>query len=139
MPLESLYQDKILELARFARLLKPINDFSSTFTVRNPICGDMVTINLLINSSGIIQSYGHIVKGCALCEASAGLISKNAVGASINNSLNLVNLTSKWLNKNTEELSFKELKYFAPVREYKNRHKCVLLSFEAFVKACKKN
>ena len=57
MPLESLYQDKILELARLARSVSPLNDFSSSFTVRNPICGDMVTINLLIDNSGIVERY----------------------------------------------------------------------------------
>ena len=138
MPLESLYQDKILELARLARSVSPLNDFSSSFTVRNPICGDMVTINLLIDNSGIVERYGHTVMGCALCEASAGLISKNALGFQIKKSTHLKTLTSDWLNKNSEKLSFDELECFSPVREYTNRHNCVLLSFEAFVNACKK-
>ena len=73
MPLESLYQDKILELARLARSVSPLNDFSSSFTVRNPICGDMVTINL---PRQLKKTYDHINMGLYLIPQQNGIISK---------------------------------------------------------------
>ena len=134
MPLESLYQDKILELARLARSVSPLNDFSSSFTVRNPICGDMVTINLLIDNSGIVERYGHTVMGCALCEASAGLV----VNYFSHKKLPIENFMEhfdNWLiNKKIDfpKQLPEELKIFSPIQDVKSRHICIKMPFEAF-------
>ena len=137
--LEDLYQSKILEFARLARNIELLKDPNVSFTSRNPVCGDEITIDLVINKDNIISHYGHKVRGCALCEASSGLLSKNVIGLNYYNSIKLKENLSFWLNNKLEKYTFSEIENFSPVKKFKNRYKCVLLSFDALQGACKEH
>ena len=138
MPLEDLYQENILELAREARKINSLSNPSVSFTVNNPICGDQVCIDLIINDLGIVKDYGHLIRGCALCEASAGLVSRNAKGLNVYKLENINIEASNWLKNEMGSFIFEDIKIFTPVKNFLNRHKCVLLSFNALSNACKK-
>ena len=138
IPLENLYQTKILEFARDARKFQLLSNYDVRFVSKNPLCGDEVTIDLEVSKDKIITNYGHQVKGCALCEASAGLLSKNIFGFEIYNSDKLKENLTSWLSGETQNFTFPEIENFSPVKNIKNRHKCVLLSFDALSGACLK-
>ena len=71
----SIYQEKILSLAAENKKSNAIEDYNRSFEVKNPMCGDEVKVRLkLINNQ--IEDISAIVRGCALCEASAGLVVK---------------------------------------------------------------
>ena len=134
----TIYHKKILELASTNRKSLEIKDFNFSKEVKNPLCGDLVEvrINILNNS---IKNLSAKVKGCALCEASAGLVvnyfsNKNLP---INDFMEYFN---KWLSKNydnyPDELP-EELKIFSPIQDIKNRHTCIKMPFEAFFKSIK--
>ena len=134
----TIYHKKILELASNNRKSLEINDFNFSKEVKNPLCGDLVEVRInIINSS--IKNLSAKVKGCALCEASAGLVvnyfsNKNLP---INDFMEHFN---KWLNNNhdnyPDELP-EDLKIFSPIQDIKNRHTCVKMPFEAFFKSIK--
>ena len=134
----TIYHKKILELASINRKSLEINDFNFSKEVKNPLCGDLVEVRInIINKS--IKNLSAKVRGCALCEASAGLVvnyfsNKNLP---INDFMEHFN---KWLSKNYEiypdELP-EELKIFSPIQDIKNRHTCVKMPFEAFFKSIK--
>ena len=134
--LDDLYQTKILEFARDARKINLLSNKDVRFVLKNPLCGDEVIIDLIINKKKIISHYGHQVKGCALCEASTGLLSKYVIGLNIDDIDFLKDKLISWLNGDTFDLPFNELKNFSPVKNFKNRYKCVTLSFEALSGAC---
>ena len=115
--LEDLYQSKILEFARLARDIELLKNPNVSFTSRNPVCGDEVTINLVINKDNIISHYGHKVRGCALCEASSGLLSKNVIGLNYYNSIKLKENLSYWLNEKLDKFTFSEIENFSPVKK----------------------
>ena len=134
----TIYHKKILKLASTNRESLEIKDFNFSKEVKNPLCGDLVEvrINILNNS---IKNLSAKVKGCALCEASAGLVvnyfsNKNLP---INDFMEYFN---KWLSKNhdnyPDELP-EELKIFSPIQDIKNRHTCIKMPFEAFFKSIK--
>ena len=137
--LEDLYQSKILEFARMARGINLLTDPNVSFTSKNPVCGDEVTIDLIINKDNIISHYGHKVRGCALCEASAGVV----VNYFLNKNLptnDFMEYFDKWLTKNYHEYPSElpeELKIFLPIQDIKNRHTCIKMPFEAFFKSIK--
>ena len=81
--LEDLYQTRILEFAREARKIQLLSNHDVRFVSKNPLCGDEVTIDLVIDDKRKISSYGHQVRGCSICEASSGLLSKNVIGLNI--------------------------------------------------------
>ena len=138
VPLEDLYQSKILEFARIARKTNLLDNPTVRFTLKNPICGDEVTVDLSINKNYKITDYGHNVKGCALCEASAGLLSNNIIGVNAKEASKINDNLISWLKSEKDEFIFSGIKNFIPVRKFQNRYRCVSLSFEAFSQACNK-
>ena len=134
----TIYHKKILELASINRKSLEINDFNFSKEVKNPLCGDLVEVRInIINNS--IKNLSAKVKGCALCEASAGLVvnyfsNKNLP---INDFMEHFNL---WLNNNNDNYPDElpeDLKIFSPIQDIKNRHTCVKMPFEAFFKSIK--
>ena len=134
----TIYHKKILELASINRKSFEINDFNFSKEVKNPLCGDLVEVRInIINNS--IKNLSAKVKGCALCEASAGLVvnyfsNKNLP---INDFMEHFN---KWLNNNNDNFPDElpeDLKIFSPIQDIKNRHTCVKMPFEAFFKSIK--
>ena len=134
----TIYHKKILELASANRESLEINDFNFSKEVKNPLCGDLVEVrvNILNNS---VKNLSAKVKGCALCEASAGVV----VNYFLNKNLptnDFMEYFDKWLTKNYHEYPSElpeELKIFLPIQDIKNRHTCIKMPFEAFFKSIK--
>ena len=134
----TIYHKKILELASVNRKSLEINDFNFSKEVKNPLCGDLVEVrvNILNNS---VKNLSAKVKGCALCEASAGVV----VNYFLNKNLptnDFMEYFDKWLTKNYHEYPSElpnELKIFLPIQDIKNRHTCIKMPFEAFFKSIK--
>ncbi|MDC3063419.1 iron-sulfur cluster assembly scaffold protein [Alphaproteobacteria bacterium] len=134
----TIYHKKILELASANRKSQEINDFNFSKEVKNPLCGDLVQVrvNILNNS---VKNLSAKVKGCALCEASAGVV----VNYFLNKNLptnDFMEYFDKWLTKNYHEYPSElpeELKIFLPIQDIKNRHTCIKMPFEAFFKSIK--
>ena len=136
----SIYQEKILKLAAENKKSFAIDHYNCSFNMKNPMCGDEVQIRVdLINKK--INNISAIVRGCALCEASAGLV----VQLFKNNSVPHNDFMKEflfWLNNNGQEINSslpKELEIFLPIKEISNRHTCITMPFEATIKSLKSN
>ena len=134
----TIYHKKILELASANRKSLEINDFNFSKEVKNPLCGDLVEVRVkILNNS--VKNLSAKVKGCALCEASAGVV----VNYFLNKNLptnDFMKYFDKWLTKNYHEYPSElpeELKIFLPIQDIKNRHTCIKMPFEAFFKSIK--
>ena len=132
----SIYQEKILNLANENKRSIAIEDFNRSFEVKNPMCGDEVKVRLkLIDKQ--ITDISATVRGCALCEASAGLVVKLFKNNDIPNK-QLTEDFENWLNNIDQPIPAtlpKEMDVFKPIKEIKNRHKCITMPFEATVKS----
>ena len=137
MSLEDLYQDKILELSRISRTVEQLKHYKNLSTSKNPVCGDTIVLTLDYDNDFKVIDYGHEVRGCVLCEASAGLLSKYIIGKSLQEVKIINQNVLQWLNSEISLPNISELETFTPVKKFKNRHKCVTLSFDALVKICK--
>ena len=134
----SIYQEKILKLAAENKKSFAIDHYNCSFNMKNPMCGDEVQVRVdLINKK--INNISAIVRGCALCEASAGLV----VQLFKNNSVPHNDFMKEflfWLNNNDQEINSslpKELEIFLPIKEISNRHTCITMPFEATIKSLK--
>ena len=136
----SIYQDKILSLAAENKKSTAIEDFNRSYEMKNPMCGDEVKIRIkLLNNQ--IDNISAIVRGCALCEASAGLTVKLFKKSKMPNS-NFIEEFLNWLEYKNQNLSNslpQEINIFTPIRDIKNRHKCITMPFEATIKSIKKD
>jgi nitrogen fixation NifU-like protein len=136
----SIYQDKILILAAENRKSIAIQDFNRSYEMRNPMCGDEVKVRIkLLNNQ--IDDISAIVRGCALCEASAGLTVKLFKKSEMPNS-NFIEEFLNWLEYKNQNLSNslpQQMNIFTPIRDIKNRHKCITMPFEATIKSIKED
>ncbi|MCW5953973.1 MAG: iron-sulfur cluster assembly scaffold protein, partial [Propionibacteriaceae bacterium] len=74
----------------------------------------------------------HQVKGCALCQASAAVLSEEAVGKPVAEvAAAEESLTEMIARDGPAPAGWPRLGMFEPVRGVKNRHQCVLLPFRA--------
>lgn len=101
-------------------------------TLDNPTCGDRITIQVKLQD-GRITELAHENRSCMLCQASASLLAEKAIGLNIAD-VEKIRLQVKHLLENggdTTDLPWEELRYFAPVKDHKSRHICVLLPLNA--------
>lgn len=135
-----IYQDKILSLAAENKKSLPIENFNRSYEIKNPLCGDEVNVRIkLVNNE--IDDISTIVRGCALCEASAGLTVKLFKNKKIPNN-NFVKDFLNWLENKDQDLPIslpEEIGVFTPIRDIKNRHKCITMPFEAILKSIKED
>ena len=133
--MDALYQEKILAFARSSRESEVVPDADATATVSNPVCGDRVEVRLKLDENNIVTAASTDVRGCALCEAGAGLFVNMAPGLESASLSRLHANFSGWLAGDDDNNVSPPMLDFHPVRNIRNRHKCVLLAFEAAARA----
>jgi NifU-like protein involved in Fe-S cluster formation len=84
-----------------------------------------------------IADFAHVVKACALGQASSAIMAENVVGATAAEMREVRETMRRMLKENgaPPEGRFADLKYLEPVRDYKARHASTMLTFDAVVDA----
>ena len=131
---EALYQDAILALAKRGRAIGRLDAPTASARVDNPVCGDRVTIDLMLDG-GTVTAVGAKVQGCALCQAAAAVIAEAAVGKEATELTAAAAAIDVYLNDESDTLPWTQPGVFAPVRPMKSRRDCVRLPFMAATKA----
>ena len=126
--MDTLYQKQILALAKQSR--DSVYDSQAPYTAScdNPVCGDRVDLSFAI-ADGKLQKLGVKVRGCALCEAGAGLALAALDGMPATQLAQVTADFAAWLGKDHKNPPIEDMVIFMPVRDIRNRHKCVLLAF----------
>ena len=132
--MDALYQKQILDYAHKSRASVAVDQPTNSATLDNPTCGDRVDVTLEM-AAGHIKKIGMRVRGCALCEAGAGLALDCLPGRKETEIRELTEGFATWIDGKTEQPPLPDMQHFTPVREIRNRHKCVLLAFQAIVRA----
>ena len=131
-----LYQDSIIALSRRSDHIGSVPDADCEAVMRNPLCGDQVTVQLQIEE-GRIRSLRYQVRGCLLCKASSAHLASLSEGLDLDEFRQLHGYFDKALRTEAEkDVSFPETHaVFLPVRPYKSRHSCLLLPYETIIEA----
>ena len=132
--MDALYQKQILDYAQKSRASPPLDQPTHIATVNNTICGDSVEISLVVNSQRV-KEIGVTVRGCALCEAGAGLVVECFTGQTEKTVCRLAGDFSNWLTDNGVNPPTPQMKHFTAVQSIRNHHNCVLLASIATLKA----
>jgi nitrogen fixation NifU-like protein len=139
--IDALYQKDVMRLAASAKGAGKLPHPTATVTVDNPLCGDRVTFDVVMDADKRIRELAHTVKGCVLCQASASVLGAAAAGETAE-SLNAARDTLRAMLKAgaaaPTDGKWTALAAFAPVAGHKSRHECLLLPFEAVIQAAKK-
>ena len=131
---EDLYHTTLLELAASPEARLEQADHSAT--VDNPLCGDRITIDIKLED-GKITEVGREVRACLICQATAAVLSCCAVGQTEAEIQAAAQNVREMLKSGGEppEGNWAEMANFQPVADYRSRHGCVLLPFDAVKKA----
>jgi len=127
---DQLYQEKIVALAKSRTGAGKLAAPTKTARRDNPLCGDRVIIDVVVNGQGKIAEIAHQVRGCLLCQASAAALASVAVGKDATGIAALRHDAERAVGREAGE-SHAPFDAFAPVRDHKSRQECVLLPFEA--------
>ena len=134
--LDDIYNRRILEFAgsipRIGRLDAP----DASATAHSRLCGSTVTVDLKTDGD-VVTDFAHVVKACALGQASSSIMASHIVGASASE-LRAVRETLRKMLKDggpPPAGRFADLQFLEPVREYKARHASTMLTFDAVVDA----
>ena len=135
MALDALYQQAIIDHAKAAIGAGRLPGPTVSATVDNPLCGDRVTVDLSL-ADGKVAAIGHQVRGCLLCNAAASVLARYAIGRD-GPALRAVaqGFEAMIRDGGPVPVDWPELECFRPVHAAKSRHECVLLPFQAAVKA----
>lgn len=133
---DELYQEAIIALAKKARALSRLEAPDRTATVDNPLCGDRVTLDFLLDNGAVVE-VGHKTRGCLLCEAAAFLIADHAAGHDVETLRAKAEGVTASIGDEHVPMAdlWPGLETLAPVRRFKSRHECVTLPFQALIKA----
>lgn len=137
--LRELYQQVILDHNKAPRNFRKIENATNHSEGYNPLCGDNVTVYLLIDENNIIQDISFQGSGCAISKASASLMTSMLKGKSVEEAEKLFNkfhdlVTDKLGNEvNLDE--FGKLAVFAGVKEFPARVKCASLAWHTLMNA----
>ena len=134
--LNDVYNTRILELAgsipRIGRMLAP----HASATAHSKLCGSTVTVDLKMEGD-VVTDFAHLVKACALGQASSSIMARNVVGSRAGELRDLRDKVRRMLKDKGAPPSGKwaDIAVLEPVRDYKARHASTLLTFDAVVDA----
>ena len=130
--LEDLYQDIILDHNRRPRNSRELPGRTHFAEGLNPLCGDEVTVNLLLAGSKI-QDITFQGQGCAISQASASLMTEILKGLDLADMRKQAEIVQKLLTSEDEFpdalFEFGNLAALSGVRKFPARIKCATLAW----------
>ncbi len=128
---DPLYRRDLLRLAADATGAGHLPAPDAMATVRNPACGDQVTVELALKD-GRVTALTHTTRACVLTQASAALLAAQAPGQDRLSLAALAASVRAFLNGAPPPAGYGA---FDGVAAHAGRHVCVLLPLEAALKA----
>ena len=132
MDIDELYQSIILDHARRPRNFGELPPPAIKAEGVNPACGDEVTVYVLKDSGGTIQDIRFTGQACAICMASASLLTTRIKGRPDSEARTLAREFISFLTGQRDgDASLGNLRALAGVKTFPQRLKCATLSWHA--------
>jgi nitrogen fixation protein NifU and related proteins len=138
--LSSLYQQVILDHYRKPRNRGELPDRTVAVVMRNPSCGDEITLQLKVDGD-TIQDVRYLGEGCSISQAAVSMMTTLVKGASVDEGLELARRFNAMMHGDegaAKDRSLKDLRALQGVSKFPVRIKCALLGFDALQEAVKK-
>ena len=128
--MRQLYQEVILDHNRKPRNFGAIPGANHHAVGHNPLCGDHLTLSMNVTDDKI-ETIAFEGESCAICKASASMMTSAVKGKSVLDADKLVEefrgMTTGTLDLETQENHLGKLKVFAGVKDLPSRVKCAIL------------
>jgi nitrogen fixation protein NifU and related proteins len=138
-PLGDLYQELLLEHKRQPRNWGRLAHANRSAEGHNPLCGDAIVLDVAVHE-GVVDAIGFEGTGCAICIASASLMTQAVKGRSVAEATQLVNVmhtvfTTTPASDDADDAYLGKLVVLRGVRRFPARIKCAALAWHA-LKQC---
>lgn len=140
--LRELYQEVILDHGKNPRNFRRLNPSTFEAAGHNPLCGDRLTVFLLVNQTELIEDVSFEGRGCAISIASASMMTEILKGKTISEANKLFEKFHNLCTTSSGEDidgdfngDMEKLRVLSGVRQFPMRVKCATLSWHAMVTA----
>ncbi len=138
--LEDLYQQVILDHSRSPRNSRRLDRPTGFCEGYNPVCGDRVEVFVRTEKRGTITDAAFTGSGCAICTASASMMTEALKGRNRADAEKLVERFLAMLTgSDPDEQSLDKLIVFQGVHRFPIRIKCATLPWHALKSALRGN
>lgn len=135
--LNDLYQEVIIDHSRKPRNFRRLADANRTAQGHNPLCGDKITLDLKVEQDRL-EDLGFQGVGCAICTASASLMTETLKGKSVEETEQLFEHFHDLITTDKPAApNLGKLTAFSGVRDYPVRAKCATLAWHTLRAALK--
>ena len=141
--LRDLYQDLILDHGKHPRNFRVLAGANREALGHNPLCGDRLVLNLVVDDNGTIHDAAFQGSGCAISVASASMMTEMLKGRNADEAQRLFDyLHAACTGAETKATGLAEddvdrLKALGGVRHYPMRVKCATLAWHTLQAALK--
>lgn len=135
--LNEVYNRRILELAGNIPRLGRLDQPDASATAHSRLCGSTVTVDVKMDGDTVVD-FGHVVKACALGQASSSIMARNIIGAHADELRALRETVRRMLKEQGPPPTgerWSDIAVLEPVRDFKARHASTMLTFDAVVSA----
>jgi nitrogen fixation NifU-like protein len=130
------YDQMIIDHSKRPRNFRLLPNPSRSIQGHNPICGDDITLYFNFEN-GLIKDISFQGKGCALCTASASMLTEAAQGKTISEAENLFIRMRELITTGKGDSELGKLSVFSAVHRRPERIKCAILPWHALMGALK--
>ncbi|MCB9100113.1 MAG: SUF system NifU family Fe-S cluster assembly protein [Anaerolineales bacterium] len=81
--MDDFYRENILDHYRNPRNAGTLDDATHSHQENNPLCGDVVRIDLHVNENNVIDEVAFKGRGCAISQASASMLTEMIKGKTV--------------------------------------------------------
>jgi nitrogen fixation NifU-like protein len=113
--MDDLYRDEILEHYREPHNFGTLDAPSASYEGHNPLCGDRITMMLIVDGDGAVSDVAFSGRGCAISQASASMLTDEVKGRPV---------------REIEEMTNQDILDLLGIEISPARLKCALLSLE---------
>lgn len=135
--LGSLYQELILDHYRHPRNKGNLEDRSVEVHMANPVCGDEIRLQLLLEDDRIAEAR-FLGQGCSISQASVSMMTSLLQGKAVEEALELARRFTDMMHGSDEaarDPALGDLRALQGVSKFPVRIKCALLGFDALEEA----
>ncbi len=126
-----LYQEVILDHNRKPRNWGALGSPNHRAEGHNPLCGDHIVLTLDVGAGGTVDAVGFEGEGCAICKASASMMTTVIKGRTTDEAQTMVqqfrDMATGKLDPERDAHLLGRLKVFAGVKDLPSRVKCAIL------------
>jgi len=134
--LRELYQEVILDHSRHPRHFGTLEHPTHKAEGYNPLCGDKVSVTLMLNAEGRVADINFTGKGCAISQASASLMTELLAGRTLEDAQKLMDgFLHLVRGEDATDLSADDREYLdamSGLSEFPMRVKCATLAWHTF-------